>query len=196
MHGSLTPFSQAIKGIDAIIRRAEVENDSAYQGFFLDSDLELIETHLGCAFITCQVFLTAVVSRVKALHDYHQSQGTKPLATTSGLKRDILAFGSSPVGTSGFSQIQVIDAFANYFKHRDEWSRPWSELRRQAKETAATITAVGAQEGSTGNLRRGAEAVGNTSYSDVESYGSLILAWKDAICSAYRAEFVGRGMSQ
>lgn len=194
LYGSLTPFSEAISRIEAMIRQAEVENDQEYQHFFLDSDLELVETHLGCAFVTCQVFLTAVVSRVQALHGHHYSRAPTPLTTTSGERPAILAFGSTAVGTSGLSQMQVIDAFANYFKHRDQWRRPWSKLGRLAKETAVTITAVGAHEGSTGNLRTGAEVTGNPSYTDVESYSSLIIHWRDELWRAYRAELIGRGL--
>lgn len=194
MSGSLKPFSQAIARIIAVIERAQAENDDVYQDFFLDTDLDLIETHLGCALITAQVFLTAVVSRVKALHDYHRSQSAHPLTTTTRVKRDILAFGSALVGSSRFTQTQVIDAFANYFKHRDEWRGPWSKLSGQSADTAAVITAVGAQEGSTGNLRTGAAVLGNASYAAVDSYGALILAWKDAIYTGYRTELRSRAL--
>jgi hypothetical protein len=42
------------------------------------------------------------------------------LKSSDGTERGIMNLGS-PIGDGGYSKIQVINAFANYFKHRDEW---------------------------------------------------------------------------
>src|SRR5579859_3743288 len=118
INSAIEPFSRAITAINTAIDAARIRRDDAYVDFILDDDLELIETHLGCAFITCQVFLTAVVSRIADLHRYNDSQGNTPLITTGKNKRDILSTDSTVAHGSAHTTMQVIDAFANYFKHR------------------------------------------------------------------------------
>ncbi len=142
IRSSLAPFTQAIGHVKSVIDRAMIQNDEAYQDFLLDDDLNLIENHLGCAFITCQVFLTAAVSRVKALHELTRSQGRVPFKTSTESKRNILAAAAAPLAGTPYTQMQVIDAFANYFKHRDEWDPRWSKLDKQSAYTASVIRAT------------------------------------------------------
>jgi hypothetical protein len=191
---ALLPFSHAITKIETAIDKARIDHDDVYADFFLDDDLDLMETHLGSAFVTCQVFLTAVVSRVKALHKYTRSQGRPAFSSTTSSKRDILATGSGPVPGSTYTQIQVIDAFANYFKHRDEWAVNWSTLDAQSRNTATIITSVGASQGSTGNLRTGAEALGIKFYHNIDACATVIANWKDSLCGSYQRELLASSL--
>jgi hypothetical protein len=44
----------------------------------------------------------------------------------------------TPVGGTAFSAVEGVNAFANYFKHRDEWPYDWTELRKNnEKHTVA-----------------------------------------------------------
>ncbi|MHB8369214.1 MAG: hypothetical protein ACYDBP_05895 [Leptospirales bacterium] len=43
-----------------------------------------------------------------------------------------------------FSKIATINAFANYYKHRDEWPNDWDELPRKSLRTAEVIRDAGA----------------------------------------------------
>jgi hypothetical protein len=101
-------------------------------------------------------------------------------AVPSGLlpssKGKILRLAASDIGTSGCTLAEGINAFANYFKHRDEWPNDWSSLMGKEKETVRVIRAFGASEGSTGNLRTGLEGMGYPDY-NVGSMGEDLQRW-------------------
>jgi hypothetical protein len=80
-----------------------------------------------------------------------------------------MAFGSSSVANSKFSEVQVIDAFANYFKHKAEWAGDWDKLKTLQLKTAQIIQAVGASQESTGNLRTGSKVLGNETYTNIST---------------------------
>jgi hypothetical protein len=83
----------------------------------------------------------------------------------------MLRHGFQPATKEPYSQIEVIDAFANYHKHQDEWGPDWTTLTGQQRRTVDIIQLVGAYQSSTRNLRTGAEYLGNPTYSDV---GALV----------------------
>jgi hypothetical protein len=124
----------------------------------VDYETEIIENMLGAAHVVCQAQINAVTKAARIIPD---------LATTFPNDRDVHALGSC--FHNNYSKVEVIWALANYFKHRDEW-RPdtWVNPTGQSKWTVPVIKAVGLISGSTGNLRKGAEALGNHSYTDVE----------------------------
>jgi len=81
----------------------------------------------------------------------------------------------------------LINAFANYFKHGDEWNGSWSALTGQSKQTADVISAVGAQEFSTGNLCAGGKALGLAD-DDPGPLAGYVRQWVEAVLSTYEAE--------
>ena len=99
-----------------------------------------------------------------------------------------MLFGSEKVICTEFSQVQVIDAFANYFKHRDEWRADWNSLPQKSASTAQIISAVGASQGSTGNLRAGAEVLGNAAYTNVTVFIEILNNWRKNLYDGYREE--------
>jgi hypothetical protein len=105
-----------------------------------------------------------------------------------------MGFRSPSVKGSTFTEVQVIDAFANYFKHREEWIGEWANLPKQSADTARIIQAVGASRGSTGNLRTGAEALGNESYADVVLFAEVLRRWLRSVHDAYRKELEKEGL--
>lgn len=82
------------------------------------------------------------------------------------------------MGATGYTEIQVIDAFANFFKHNEEWEWDWSKLKDRSRKTAEIITAVGASQGSTGNFRKGAAAIGNVDLTRVTILVGIIASWR------------------
>jgi hypothetical protein len=81
----------------------------------------------------------------------------------------------------------VINAFANYFKHRDERASSWAKLTGNSKKTADVITAAGAKQGSSGNLRQALETLG-IDYKDPTKLLTEVIAWEQAIASIYKRE--------
>lgn len=176
LRDTLDPIGRAIgetsKRIEEIVRSTHT-NDA---DILVDDGCELIENLLGAAFIVCQTQITAVLSAGVQLASYCAKKGVK-FTAFAATKDAVLATGA-PVMNGGVTKIQFIDAVANYFKHRDEWSAiDWSSLTGLSKRTADKIQLGGLSAGSTGNLRSAAQALGNPSYDEVHVFGNVIDAW-------------------
>lgn len=92
------------------------------------------EDLIGVAFVISQARLTKVATRIIALHDYHARSGYhfKCMAIPSGKsinerKKSVFKAHSKVLGGTSFTEVQVINAFANYYKHHDEWNRSWAK---------------------------------------------------------------------
>jgi hypothetical protein len=92
-----------------------------------------------------------------------------------------------------YSKVEVIWQLANYFKHQEQWnSDMWVNPTRSARWTIPVITLVGLScGGSSSNLRIGAEALGNTAYSDVNVFSQIVRDWSTNVRNHVRAA-VGR----
>lgn len=186
----LHPIGEAIEICIHDIETVDYESITDYDAdAIIDEETDVIENLLGTAFVVCQTYISSVISRVRILHRlYKKEHNGAELTTTSITKPDILAFGSSSVGSSDFSEVQVIDAFANYFKHRAEWVRVWDKLPKKDAYTARIIGAVGASRGSTGNLRTGAKVLGNEVYSNMDVFVGILQRWRQNLYNGYREE--------
>ncbi|MGH9451328.1 MAG: hypothetical protein ACRD11_12445 [Terriglobia bacterium] len=104
-----------------------------------------VEQLLGVAFVTCQVDITSVVSQCGVLLGVG-ALGTKP--RRARLRRELMNKVNPTVAKTMYTQMVAIGAFANYFKHVDDWDGRWSELKNPiAHETAVVVTALGARQG-------------------------------------------------
>jgi hypothetical protein len=80
--------------------------------------------------------------------------------------------------------VDVLWALGNYFKHREEWDRAeWKELKlkRPGKDTIPVLEAIGLQKSSSGNLRRGAEALGNAGFTELSVFEDIIRQWANEV---------------
>jgi hypothetical protein len=96
-----------------------------------------IEDLLGCALVVSQGYITRITSRLRYLHKCLKRDG-HCLSIIPGTKNipnkpDLMKACSSLVAGMDYTQIQVIDAFANYFKHHEEWPAKWDEASNQAQ---------------------------------------------------------------
>lgn len=191
----LNPIGEGISQCGEIIDQLSDDQDTEYVDAVIDQETSVIESLLGTAFVICQTFITSVVSRIKALHDYHNIKAPRqPLETTTGDKQAILRFNSQLVGDSDYSYVQVIDAFANYFKHNEEWHGDWCNLPYPSNRTVAVIQAIGAKRGSTGNLRDGAKVLGNKSFQDISVFYNIVNDWSKTLYDYYSQELQTKGL--
>jgi hypothetical protein len=122
------------------------EEDPGY-GALVDDEVDQIETFLGLCFVAGQTAITSIISRCKRIHlfaeRYFSSTSLSPI--WSGSKSELMKRYEMVPGRA-YSPITAIDAFANYFKHRDERGN-WSDL------TTLTGKAAGPQTLSTLSVR-------------------------------------------
>jgi hypothetical protein len=160
----------------------------------IDEATEYIEDLLGISFVACQSYISFVVSDVCRLHDACKSIASPvDLTTISGRKSDILRT-CSPLMKGGYSQVQIVDAFANYYKHKDEWDWDWDSAPPRSRPTVDVIRSAGASRGCTGNMRAGAEALGNGEYWDTRAIMALLESWGQGLFKAYSEELRSKGL--
>jgi len=189
----LQVISNAITEVSENISEAIESKRDEYIESVVDDETSVVEELLGAAFVVCQSYITTIVSGLMSLHERADSDGHK-LTSTDGSRRDILGTESTEVGKSEFTEIQTIDAFANYFKHHTEWRANWNKVKGSSKRTVQIIKSVGAEQGSTGNLRKGAEVLGNPTYNNVDSFIDKIVEWRDELLILYRKELKSLGI--
>jgi hypothetical protein len=161
------------RGIRAAKERIDHGGDE-----YAESEVEVVENLLGVAFVACQPQITAVVEAVMNLPNH-------------GCNRRALR-ARGPRFDGNYSKVEVLWELANHFKHRDQWPRDtWTNPPNKLTEhTVKVITAAGLRYNSTGgNLRTGAEALGNTVFSDVTVFQEIIRSWSTDVRGHIRTKF-------
>jgi len=183
----LAPVGEAIQR--ASLRAESVApdaDDSGYAEAVLDEACDEVEGLLGVAFVIAQVGIAHTVAAVKSLRVM-----LKEVAPSVRLRvEDCVDLGQE----GEFSKIAVLNAFANYFKHRDEWVGSWKKLTDGAGRTANAIMAAGAAPGSTGNLRTGADAIGLRPYGGVVMLADMLNSWRRALKEYYQERLESAGL--
>lgn len=184
----LHTLGAGVRAAAARIEEAERTGRSDYADLVIGDETEIIENLLGAAYVVCQAQITAVVQAALRAREQAVADGLSPSFGPSA--RDVRALGA-PFDPS-FSKVEVLWALANYFKHRDEWSRStWTAPTGPARQTVPVILAAGLQRSSTGNLRQGAEALGNTAYEEMSVFQTIIQDWSETVRQRTRAVFGG-----
>jgi hypothetical protein len=169
------PYESVLIALGAGIRAAEKRVKRGGDEI-AEYEVEVIENLLGVAFVTCQPPITAVVEAAMRLPNH-------------GLeRRGLRALG--PRSSANYSQVEVLWELANYFKHRDQWfPNTWRNPPKVSEQTVAVITAAGLSHGSGCNLRTGAEALGNSAYTDVMKFQEIIRSWSTDVREHIRSKF-------
>lgn len=185
----LQTLGDAVDACTGAITRAESSGDAEYIDAVIDDECDVIENLLGAAFVVCQADITAVISHVNHMHKRAFADGHR-LSSSDNSKAGMLSLDNQLVATSPYSYVQVIDAVANYFKHRDEWRGLWTQFPPASSQgkTVAIITVVGAEQGSTGNMRTGVTALGISNYRNLTILYDHIASWADNVATAYESE--------
>ena len=190
----LWPIGNAIKESVNFIGRSANSGNEGYSVAVVDAEAEIIESLLGVAFLVCQTNITGVVSTVINLQEFFRKNERRTPPGLDKGKSDILAQGAEFIRGSKYTDVQAINAFANYFKHRDEWLPDWTKLSKQQADTRDVISAFGAKPGFSGNLRAGAEALGNTEYSSVMLFANKLEKWRMNLKNAYQEQLKAEGV--
>lgn len=161
------------------------DEGSGWADAVIDDGCSLIEDLLGTSFVVLQTYITAVRSAIIDLSQVCEKKFGSPLSFYSG-PVSLLKFNGENLYSEP-SAVEIINAIANYWKHRDEWGPDWDELDERSKKTAKLIQVAGLSCGSTGNLRNAAKYFGvNDLYNlkpiryKVRSWGQLLLKMSEA----------------
>ncbi len=163
--------------------------DASDSDSLVEFECERIEGLLGMSFVACQLAISAVVSECLLLYKDDKAGGCDGLSNRPKPKKlkDCLMGRCNPtVAGKSCTQVGGINAFANHFKHVDEWASDWTTLKGLSGDTAKVVTALGAKSGSTGNLRTGFKALlGHDHFDQVSELGEIMRAWGKKVRSEY-----------
>jgi hypothetical protein len=169
--------TERLQGLSRDLEWADIETDI---------ESEIIENLAGVAFVCCQTFITAVLSRYQGLSE-HVSAAHKErevdLPTKCGT-RHILDICSPRLSTTEPTHIAIINALANHFKHASETGH-WNPTKH--KDTVTILRAIGAREGHSGNLSLGLDVLGIGDYGALYPLSEAIGSWRKLLFLGSRA---------
>ena len=136
MQSTAKSLSEALQNIDAIFS----ENSYNIARKYWDVPTELIHEekglYIGNIFVLAQVAIVQAVAIFRKLREFSDNCNAFP-----NKKDAILSFKSEIANNGNLSQIAVIEATANYFKHQHEWPDSWNTIELSGVQ-ATTIRAV------------------------------------------------------
>lgn len=193
----LEPIGQELTEAYDYVEALEPPEDAEEQWAFeshIEQKCDEVEGLLSVAFVIAQSHITQVASRAIRVLEAAQYAGVS-LQQVPQSKEGFLKTCSASVKDTGYTEVQVINAFANFFKHHEEWVGAWEKLEnKQALNTAKVIMAVGAKQGSSAPFRTGAEAVGNGTYKNVGAFVGIIREWRKQLASKLEAAAGSAGL--
>ena len=178
----LDPICDAIE--NTIIRIEEIpeKTEAIYKDLLIDDECGKIESLIGLSFVVCQISITGFVSTIIKLYSNYLSEyPEKNGAILVPSKRELLKISDGICIRSKKTKVQIMDAFANYYKHQDEWGYNWDNPIGPSKATIELLRLEGIKSGSTGNFRDGARILGNTKYTDGRVYRTILKEWIDSV---------------
>ncbi|OHB62191.1 MAG: hypothetical protein A2167_01800 [Planctomycetes bacterium RBG_13_46_10] len=94
--------------------------------------------------------------------------------------------GSNKIKGTEITEVQAINALANYFKHYEDWPFDWTKgkVKRQ-KDTIDILKELGITSRGTGNLRTGSEKLGNSNYYNLKKLSKALEKWSKYIKNSF-----------
>ena len=172
----LRTLGRAVQDAGRRIASAESGGNAGAIEIVTDIETQAVELLLGTAYVLCQAWITAVTQAALNVRRRASNDGLN--FRVFDKDHEVRALGE-PFKNTTYSNITVLWELGNYFKHRDEWTRDiWTNPTGRAEHTIDAIRAAGLRpDAFHGNLRIGAEALGNTEYSDMGVFETIIQGW-------------------
>nr|EES53894.1 MAG: hypothetical protein UBAL3_44810032 [Leptospirillum ferrodiazotrophum] len=186
--------------------KLEEENPDDESGFYADLSFEeecLTDDLIGVAFVVCQQGITSVVSNYcflrkqwlehqKTIHNREPKEDFLKISISSESCKEALMAKENPL-LGKCSKIATINAFANYYKHRDEWPNDWDKkLPGKSLRTAEVILDAGAAlDSPCSNCGKGYQKLtGEISSVRLDRLWKIIFDWSREIREKCRKDLV------
>jgi glutathione S-transferase len=144
-----------------------------------------VESHLlGAAFVLMQGVIIEAVSIMKRLAGLDPGPNWLP-----SKKAEILMFQATVHPVAGTSDIALIDAVANYVKHRHEWPCNWQGASAQQRVTISTLATIGLHpQAHNSNLHRALAELGARS-DELLPVIERVITWRQRMAEHVRREW-------
>ena len=181
-------LASSIKSIEEV----SANTDDDFHDAVFEDECDSIEQFLGFVFVAAQRVITATRTRFTHLSDMYRSVAGKSFSfVTSDDPYSIYKFSNPIRNEAKYTEIEVINAIANYWKHQEEWPTrfvtkdAWAELewdqesmQNGPKNTAQIVLSIGLSPSSTGNLRTAISAFSdNSSCENIAPIKDILHNW-------------------
>jgi hypothetical protein len=186
------------------IDEAAASGDTDFSIGVIDDECDHVEELLGLAFVVAQTFIARLRSRIALVSRILEEESGKGLSFVDQPTHSVVLARGPTCASSAYTEIEVINAVANYWKHQESWltilepkdgrlitvwkAQPKSPERR----TIEIVTSIGLKPGCSGNLRAAASALGVSNYMNLTPIRDKLTAWGDELFEATRLEIAGR----
>lgn len=164
-----------------LVHRAGWLASPKYRTVEEEHQIEVTSLLIGSAFVLGQTSITQAVAIARKLRDLAGKPSWVPNS-----KVDILRFEASIHGDTGESEMVLIDAVANYFKHHHEWPSDWShQTQGPHSRTIKVVCRLGLSPEAYDNLGAAVHSLGFGA-AGVGSLGGRIQAWRERLAENLR----------
>ena len=154
-----------------------------------EHDLEVVNLLVGSVFVLGQAAITQTVSIVIKLRNL----AGNALWFPSG-KAEIMSMEAIIHPATGLSEIALLDAVANYFKHHYEWPSNWSGATEAQQRTIDIVLKLGLIPDGEDNLRVALQNLGMNS-KNMWLLGRAIQEWRERLAERFRTQFGDHGLA-
>lgn len=176
---ALHRLAQLVEGEEHYLYSVHEDVAPRYRDVSLVQGLEGIAILIGAGFVAAQSMLARTFAAVRRIDEM------EVLRLAGGVdlpRRKVDLFLIAAHDRNGVSDIQGINALANYFKHSSEWPYNWSELNGPLElETARTVIRLGLTPCDPDNMFKGADFLGFGGRSGLSRLGMRVQEWREAI---------------
>ncbi|MFA4907069.1 MAG: hypothetical protein WC602_02235 [archaeon] len=197
-------FADVMKPIvDSIIKNEKLREEQEKKIFYhyLENDRKdtikfypmILELQTGLILLLCQSYISQVISMVRHIHSDLSKIFGVDFSSYPYKKMDLISNFNPKVNGTEYTEIEVIDALANYFKHHEEWGGKISSLTGNSRRTADIVSQIGADLSmalwSSRNLTICIKRIGVTSLDMIYIIPGKIDTWKQNIGNQYKDYF-------
>ena len=167
-----------------------IKNDHNFKPTFYPM---IIESQIGLILVISQTYISQVISMIRNIHVDFSKFFKADFSEYPEKKNDLISEFNPLVGGYSFTNIEAINALANYFKHHEEWGSNITKLRGNNKKTADIVQQMGGNLSmalwSSRNLTNCIKKLGVSSFDNLYIIPEIVDSWKLEIGNQYRDFF-------
>lgn len=154
-----------------------------------EHDIAVVDLLIGSVFVLGQAAITQAVSIVTKIYDL----AGKPSWLPHG-KAALMSAEAAKHNKTGLSEIVLIDAVANYFKHHYEWPDGWIDASPKQQLTIGLVLRLGLSPDGNHNLDTAVRELG-MSTRDMTPLPVLVQEWRKRLAAYCRDQMNKHGVA-
>jgi len=151
--------------------------------------VEVVRLLIGSAFVLGQVAITQAIAITGRLRVIAGGPSWLPKR-----KAEVMSIEANTHAGTSLSEIVLIDAVANYFKHQAEWPAGWGGAEGPRARTIEIVRRLGLSPDSDENLLVALSSLGLRT-ADVGALGRTVQSWRERLAAHLRSELCLRSLT-